>query len=200
METEFDEIQLASMLIDLTPLQRVAFSLFCCERLYPNYVYFSKKFNWGDSTVLRDALDQMWKYLEGDDVSDRVDELTAKCNEITPNTEDFDSIYVSSALDSASTTILLLQLVKDDKVDTVVEIASLCNDTVDMYVQELDDMPPNDSELDNKILEHPFMQREIEQQRKDIELLNKANLSDTAELEILKIKKIKLEKSNIDLS
>ncbi len=48
----------------------------------------------------------------------------------------------------------------------------MVRDSVDMYVQELEDMDPADPELEEKILAHKLMQEELRRQREDLEFLN----------------------------
>lgn len=35
---------------------RLLFAALTCEKLYPNYVYFYRAFNWGDPNVLDEAI------------------------------------------------------------------------------------------------------------------------------------------------
>lgn len=168
MLPEFDGQSLSLKLEELTVNQRFAFALSCCERLYPNYSKFSVQHKWGDSAVLREALDTCWRKLESADVTrDVVNDLILRCVRETPNTEDFSSIYVSPALDAATAVIFLLELALDDSVQKVVQIASLCRDTIDMYVQEMEGLDPQDPDLEAKILNHKFMQAELKRQRED---------------------------------
>ncbi len=199
MEPEFSEVLLKSKIEPLSPNHRILFTLSCCERLYPNYLMFFKNHRWGKPEILRYALDRVWSCLEGDEIIEEIDALIKKCEEVTPNTEDFDSINVSSALDAASSVMLILELLEGHSIARILEVASLSRDTVDMYLQELENMEPNDPMLEEKILNHPLMQRELKQQREDLELLKSIDLLDKEE--ILKLKNLWREpkKSNIDL-
>jgi len=196
MLPEFNEEQLNNQLRKLTAKQRFAFALSCCERLYPNYHIFTKEHNWGNSLFLREALDYCWKYLENDDIKGETDALIKKCDSVTPDTEDFCGVYVSPALDAAVCTTNTLKLMTSDSIDKVVEIASLCIDTVDMYVQEIEDLNSGDPELEKKILQHKLMQSELGRQKEDLALVTQYNSVNY--LPIL-IKKWKGQKSNIGL-
>lgn len=197
MEQEFNEEFLASQLETLSRFQRLAFLLSCCERLYPNYVAFSKNHAWGEPGVLRNVLDFAWSALEGEDVSERIDDLIIQCDAVIPDTEDFDSEYVSPALDASVSALLLLKLLKEDSAVKAAEAASLACDTVDMYVQEYENMDSDDPAFENLILKHPLMQDELRRQREDIGLLKKTDLSDGASLAALKIKWREQKQSNI---
>jgi hypothetical protein len=49
----------------ISPLHRVAFAASLCERVLPNYSAFSREEGWGDPSVLRAALDEVWQILLG---------------------------------------------------------------------------------------------------------------------------------------
>jgi uncharacterized protein YjaG (DUF416 family) len=98
--------------------------------------------------------------------------LRTACNVAAPDTEDFDSLLVSPALDAANVASLLLDLLITDAVEKAAEVACLACDTVDMYVQELDEMPPGAPDLEERITLHPLMQAEIARQLEDLETLS----------------------------
>jgi len=56
IEREFDPDRRRRSLTKLTPRKRVLFALACSERLYPNYLAFVAKHEWGDREALRAAL------------------------------------------------------------------------------------------------------------------------------------------------
>ncbi|XXY53397.1 DUF416 family protein [Sorangium sp. So ce269] len=156
----------------LAPLPRealIAFGLSCCERLYPNYVAFKRETGWGEPDVLRKSLDLAWGVLEGFGPShDSVNSARQEVQRAEPETEDFDTILVSSALDAAAAVGLVLKFIEEGGVGTIVEIASLCRDTVDMFVQDQDGLVPNDPKLEERILNHRLMQRELQRQQDDL--------------------------------
>ena len=171
----FDRDFLAKELSTLPKTHRLAFTASCAERLFPNYVAFSRETNWGDAKVLREALDEVWKILSRQVVEkERIAKLMALCDQITPDTEVFDSIYASLALDAANAVYTMLMCVTDCTVQKAVEVASYVRDTVDMYVQELEDLDYNDPHFEKKILQHPLMAKELKKQRGDLSVLKKA--------------------------
>jgi len=159
---------------------QLAFALSCAERLYPNYLAFVKQQSWGEPSVLRAALDLGWSVLEGhaSDLSD-LKSLGDAVQRAEPETEDFDTILVSSALDAAASAGLVLQFLKDRNARVVVEIATLCRDTVDMFVQDVEGLTPSQPNFEEKILKHDLMQRELQRQHADLEELR--NFTGTAE-------------------
>ena len=151
---------------------RLTFALSCAERMLPNYRRFVRENDWGDPLVLREALDLGWSWLENHRISsDAARRLRDACFEQAPHTEDFSSILVSSALDAANSAANIAELLIEPDVEKAVEIASYGRDTVDMYVQELEDMPPNAPDLEERIRRHEMMQRELTRQREAIEAI-----------------------------
>jgi uncharacterized protein YjaG (DUF416 family) len=165
----FHERELTEKLSTLTNDGRLAFGLLCCERMFPNYVAFSKHNAWGDPAVLRAALDACWDKLDGGSVSSDLGELKTQCEACAPDTEDFHTILASSALDASAATTILIDLVMTRDVQQAVSIASLSRDIVDMFVQELENMPPNATDLEQMIQRHALMQRELRAQQEDLE-------------------------------
>jgi uncharacterized protein YjaG (DUF416 family) len=170
-EWTFDEKELRRRLALLDHRARVAFALSCAERLLPNYHAFVREQAWGNATPLRNALDAGWTWLRGDAPSVDPAALKDACEAEAPDTEDFDSILVSPALDAANAAALVLELILTGDGEKAAEIALLDRDTVDMYVQEIIGIPPNAPDLENRIRLHPLMQAEIARQAEDLRLL-----------------------------
>ncbi|MCG8422126.1 MAG: YjaG family protein [Proteobacteria bacterium] len=185
MEKEFDHGEVLQRLKRLSFLSALAFLLSCAERLYPNYLAFLRHHGWGNADAIRESLDLGWTVLEGGNVDgDRIDDVRSRCQDAEPDTEHFDSVYVSPALDAASVAGILLDFIRAKDVNSVAEAASLCRDTVDMYIQELESMDANAPDLEARILAHPLMQRELARQRGDIERLSE--YVETLDVESLK--------------
>jgi uncharacterized protein YjaG (DUF416 family) len=170
MESGFNKGVLIGALQRLPTQAALGFALCCAERMYPNYVRFELEHGWGNSLVIRNALDVAWAQLTSQDSKIDTRLLEQQCEAATPHTEDFDSDYVSPALDAASAAMMTLQLARTGEVGLAAEIASLARDTVDMFVQELEGLSPSDRDLESRILNHPFMQRELSRQREDLTL------------------------------
>jgi uncharacterized protein len=199
MRLDFDLPALRSRLERLSPEKRLAFLLSCAERMVPNYREFHRRYQWGQPEVIRQALDLVWAALQGVGSRDQLQELRAQCDRATPDTEDFDTILVSSALDAAATACLLLDLLDGGNLGQVMEGAALARDTVDMYVQELEDMDANDADLEERILGHPLMQQELRRQREDVELLERLDLSSPAVVADLERRWRNPPRSSLDL-
>jgi len=172
VEPPFDQDGLRRRLVALTPQQRLAFGVACSERLFPNYVVFSDEQGWGSPDSLRAALDLAWDAILGEPPPPGdVRQLKKRVEDAEPDTEDFATVLVSSALDAAATAGLVLTLLDTDDPDIAVEIASLSRDTVDMYVRVTEHLDPSDAALEKKILLHRLMQAELRRQRDDLRTL-----------------------------
>lgn len=184
VENTFDASALRRRIDRIGRKGQLAFMLSCAERLAANYDAFSRHHGWGDPTVLQQALDLGWRCLAGEEIeSSDIISCLKRCDAVTPNTEEFDSEYVSSGLDAAVCCMLVLEFLLDNDCQKVVEAASLARDTVDMYVQGAEDIHPHDPDLESRILQHPLMQRELKRQREDLDLIESSDLSgDTVEM------------------
>jgi uncharacterized protein YjaG (DUF416 family) len=172
MAEAFDPGFLRQRIEQLPALGRLAFLLSIAERLLPNYAAFSRRHAWGEPDALRRALDLGWRALERKEITPaEIEARLAECEAVTPDTEDFDSELVSPALDAAASCALVLELLKKDDPEKVVDGASLAHDTVDMYVQELERLEATDPLLERKIARHQLMRRELERQKTDLDLL-----------------------------
>jgi uncharacterized protein YjaG (DUF416 family) len=172
MET-FDEDRLRQSLARLDPWKRVAFMALSCERMVPNYDRFTADSGFGDSQVLRRGIDAAWSWLESDRVPDDLKSVRARVEQQAPDTEGFSSRFTSAALDAANAVASLLDAIDDPDGANPVEVASLARDTVDLYVQEIENLDPNDRGLEDAIRRHPLMQAELRRQRDDLAYLER---------------------------
>jgi len=179
MEPKYNKDAFQQRINELDHRSALAFGLSCAERLYRNYVKFSQDFNWGEPKRLREILDKIWNYMQTDIIDFSLDDEKEKCEDLMPDTEDFQTILVSSALDASSAVLMLLDYISNHDAQSIGDISSICNDTVDMYVQELLDIKQNDPYYEAKILDHTLMQTELIRQRENIEHLKKMPLDNS---------------------
>jgi uncharacterized protein YjaG (DUF416 family) len=170
-EWTYDEKEIRRSLAALDQRSKVAFALSCAERLLPNYQAFVREQAWGNAATLRNALDAAWAWLLGEGPSVDLAALKSACEGEAPDTEDFDSLLVSPALDAANAAALVLGLILTGDGEKAAEVGFLARDTVDMYVQEIARIPPNVADLENRVRLHPLMQVEIARQSQDVRLL-----------------------------
>lgn len=171
MERPFDRTEMSELLGRLEYRGQLAFGISCAERLYPNYLAFCEEQRWGNAKALRRALDLGWQSLAGQPVArPDIAQLYQEIETVIPDADDFRTRLVSSAMDAAISARLLLQFIDRGHLEDIVEIASLCRDTVDIYISASE---PIHSLLEEQILAHPVMQEELKRQRDDArELLN----------------------------
>lgn len=149
--------------------RQLTFGALCCERMVPNYLAFQQDTGWGDITAVQKALDYVWKFLQGQiPNSQEIKNATRYCESVTPDSGDFVSLYVTSAQDVCFAVCGLLDYLLESDIDKIVRAATYATDSVDLYVQEIDNMAPDDPQLEQKILVHRLMQRELRQQEEDL--------------------------------
>ncbi|MDX2043932.1 MAG: DUF416 family protein [Acidobacteriota bacterium] len=172
---EFDLEELTQELQMLPKTHRIAFAASCCERLLPNYQAFTLIEQWGNWRVLRESLDNVWEWLKGEVLSnEQLLSLSEQCEAIAPDTEDFSSLFTSSALDAANAVALTLQSCIKGDAAKCGEVASLARETIDMYIQMRDNLDYSDLDFEIKILNDSLMQEEMRKQAEDINSLKKA--------------------------
>jgi len=167
----FDEDNIKDQIRKLSPHSRVAIAALCCERSLPNYKRFSLHHNWGKFDVLQNALAKIWTWLEKQNDTDDLIALALQCEEQAPDTNQFESVYVSPALDSAISVSNTLREIVSSKGNYAFEVASLSRDTVDMYIQEIENLYPQDPDLEEKIRMHTLMQAELQMIYADLNYL-----------------------------
>lgn len=181
---------------------RIAFGVSCCERMYPNYAACKRRIKWGDERPLRKALDELWKYIEGEEMT----KLAAKqmyeaCEAVAPNSDDFSELLTTSAQDACFSICCVLDYVLQGKPERIAQASSYAINTLDLYISALLDgfsKAPrgifNRAEHEEQIRLHPLMQRELARQDADLKLL-----ASNPDLKSLKCQWRAPSKSNIDL-
>lgn len=165
----FNGSALKIRLKELDSERQLTFGALCCERLVPNYLAFQQDAGWGDITSVQKGLDCVWTFLQGQTLSSQdIKNATMYCESATPDSDDFASLYVTSAQDVCFAICALLDYLLENDVDRIVQAATYATDSVDLYVQEIDNIAPTDPQLEQKILTHWLMQRELRQQEEDL--------------------------------
>jgi hypothetical protein len=196
---DFSLAEMSCFVEKLSPRKRILFALSCAERLLPNYVDFSSREHFGNPRVLRESLDFAWDHVGARSSAIRVADLIEKCLEVTPDTDDFHMISASAALNAGASACSVLSMLEDSSAARAIEVATLARDTVDMFVQVRDNMPPNDAEIESKIADHPLMQEEVRRQKECLDLLSVLS-EEELDIDELRRKWSCLETSNIGIS
>ena len=107
----------------------------CCERQQANYTAFSTEVNWGDSIVLREAGDTLWRLAETPSTP-YLNAIIRQLQKVTPDTEDFSSDLTSAALDAAVSMQEAMEYLIDSDTAHCVTICSMVRDTIRMYLEQ----------------------------------------------------------------
>ena len=187
MERRFDQQELEEDLSKLSHRHRVAFCASVCERLLPHYIAFSRQVGWGDPMLLRNLLDEVWRFVTGESPRpDRLSKYALACDRAIPHTEDHTHDLTSAALDAATAICETLKCTADGDVRRCGEIGGYGRDTVDMYVQLRDGIEASDPTLEARILADPLMQQELAKQASDLKVLAETKDIDSTIVEQLR--------------
>jgi uncharacterized protein YjaG (DUF416 family) len=157
---------------NLRDSSRIAFGVACCERLVPNYAAFSHEVQWGNENVLKETIERLWEHcLEKCLLQGEVERLTKACELAAPDSEAFSSPLTTFAQDAAFAVCSVLDYLSEHRVEKIAQASSYAIDTVDLYVQEVENMKPNTADLEERIKNHPLMQNEIGNQLADLDFL-----------------------------
>lgn len=146
---------------------QTSLTLAFCERMFPGYSIFCEKYNL--PKPLRQILNQAWIIEEGDKY-DRfvIDDLESQAESVAPDTEDYQDILVSSALDACLALSFWFKFKNDKDINSRNQILDFGRDTLDMYIQVLEDMDTGDSHIDEEVEKHFLVKQELDRQAEDI--------------------------------
>lgn len=166
MSLTYNRTEVRAGLENLPDDARVAFALSCAERLLPNYLAFRKETGWGSSHVLRRGLDVAWDQLSGSrDSLEQLRAVSTECESQAPDSEDFDSLYTGAAQDAVLALCSVFDyLTGPATIEKIEQASSYAVDSIDLYVQEVENMNPQDHKVEERIRLHPLMQTELEKQ------------------------------------
>ncbi|MBD1366212.1 DUF416 family protein [Mucilaginibacter sp. ZT4R22] len=165
--------KLTKQLSSLPAYRTVEFGLYVCRKLYPDYVFFSVRNQWGDANLLQEAIDYCDANKHLKDIKNfNTQRLIGAVDIITPDTEDFGDWDGSYALNACTAVLDLLGYLIDGDVSHAINISSYVTDTIDFQLQEAD------STLTHlQLINHPLIKEEQEYQlritKPDSSLLNK---------------------------
>jgi uncharacterized protein YjaG (DUF416 family) len=151
------------------------FAYLTCERLYPNFVYFSQKYKFGKPGDLQEAIQYLYAHLfdKAIDIT-QVNSLINKVEINMPQPADYDTILASSALDACTSIIEALAFLIDVQPPRLENISTVATDTVAMYIHDTNNLDPNtDPNFQQKINSNPLVIKEIAIQKGIISYLSK---------------------------
>lgn len=166
-----------SQLFQLDFNKQLSFAYLACERMLPNSIYFIETEHFGNSALLREAIDLVYNSIFNDAIPNKqIDFLLKSIQDNTPNTNDFTTPYASLAMYSGGVIYESVHLLKKDGLNKILEdISSMPIYAVDLYIQERNDMDYEDPQFEEKIANDPLMQAEVNLQKGIILYLSKIN-------------------------
>ena len=174
-------------LLELDKIKKRVFAYLTCERLYPNYVSFAIEYNFGFPKVLRHSIDFIYENIFREKIEQTL--IVGQINRINkscPNTEDFDTILASSALDACTCITDTLDFLNNSDSKLLQYISSYATDSVDMYIQYIENLDfNNDESFQKKIDTHRLMVNEVGIQNGIIDFLLKKNQIDMQDVQLL---------------
>ncbi|RXK85269.1 DUF416 family protein [Filimonas effusa] len=166
--------------------KQLAFAYLTCERLYPNYEYFSIHFNFGAPQILRTAINHVYANIFAKFPKNITHNLIKSLDTITPFPEHFNTVLASSALDACTSVSEALEFILDKNPLRLSDISTFATDSIDMYIQEKNKMDYNaDPEFEEKILRDPLMIKELDIQKGIILYLEKIENINKTDIETL---------------
>ncbi|MEG4444864.1 DUF416 family protein [Microcoleus sp. AT9_B5] len=202
---EFDTLE--QELEKLPVFHRVAFAAACCERILPNYNALCQMYDWGDPSVLRNALDEVWHILQGKPIDElRIERLINNCgsDNIAPDSLDFgsDSYKSLQVIDAICTT---LRACNEAATKEIVRVVKYARNTVEFSVAWEDESFNISWEKDGEdkfieaIVSHPFAVREMAKEAEDLQKLKETETLDKDFLAWLRTSFNNDGKSSIDI-
>jgi uncharacterized protein YjaG (DUF416 family) len=146
-----------------------AFGIQLLERAAPNFYRFQFETGAQGGAMLRAVQSQMWAQVEGSRLQVPLTISSAECEESAPDTEQYSSLYTSSALDAISIACNLLEFVESKKIELIVNCASLRRDSLDIFLQITDEVDSDSDDFESELIAHPLMQEELGFQASDLD-------------------------------
>lgn len=120
--------------------------------------------------MLRRALDRVWDFADGNEVSTQdLEALLSGCESVAPDTTSAIDPWISAALNAANAACASLESVRDRTIGPAIEAGTLVTETI--YLALAGHILESDPELWAKTVEHPVMKGELERQSEDLAAL-----------------------------
>jgi len=157
--------------MSLSARKRLAFMLLLCERMMPGFQKFGTDTGF-DLSIHLECLEKGWACLGGEPRLESYEESAGKCLESTPDTEDYQHILTSAALDTALSVRNLMLFLSDHNTDRIMECAGFARDTVVMWAEKRTPVPAHRvQESMEMVMRDPVVQQELSRQAEDIEFV-----------------------------
>lgn len=170
----------SKQLRSLPESKRLAFVILLSERLILGLLRFAEEADF-DASIYQECLDIGWNSLAGTVIPINYAAKAKDCFENAPDTEQFANVATSSALNAALCIGAMMQLLADHNWYHAEEAAILARDTASLNAQLAQTAPPKSLTL-QEIMEHPIVQRELQQQADDLVFLESLEIDDTQQM------------------
>ncbi|NCD68755.1 DUF416 family protein [Mucilaginibacter agri] len=165
-------------LLSLSEKQRSVFAFLTVDKLYPHYVVFQEKYDWGDSDLLFHGIELIYNYIVDDlDLSNvEIEDMISRVDDIIPDMDNFGSALSSFALNASTGVQCALRYLIDNNIEHITDIVSFTLDTVDLFIQDKENHNTLDPSRDIQIEHDSFM---IQEQRRELEIIEKLSTLQT---------------------
>ncbi|MGB8689878.1 MAG: DUF416 family protein [Microcoleus sp.] len=205
----FNLDSLEQELKQLSHLHQVAFAASICERMLPMYDKFSLMANWGQPSLLREVLDEVWLILQQKSIAQsKIRKLMEKIDGegVWPDSDSdefcdayylFESQFTISALYSTLTALLT-----SDSKYIIGVVRNARFDTIEGFISQRDKLYElkNSQDMLEPIANDPLAKQELAKEMEDLQNLKKADKLSAEFLEWLRTSSCNNGKSLIDLS
>ncbi len=147
---------------ELNEWQLAAFCAAISERLLPNYALFAQVAEFGNTQLLRTALDKVWERLTNRCGSVNFETQMEKVDAVIPEPDDFDMYGVYPALDACVALITTLNQMVEASYQDARQTSQLSYQGIETYLELIADADLSDEQLIRFINSHELI--EIEQQ------------------------------------
>jgi len=146
---------------ELNYLQQAILAGALIERMLPNYALFSEATGFGDSTLLRNALNVCWEKILLPKSKIDLEKQIEKIEPNVPELADFDMFGTYPAIDAATSLLSLMHGLMAQDGQEFVSISKISQATVARFIEY--QMTVEGEIADNKaVREHPLMQYEMD--------------------------------------
>lgn len=199
---------LEAELTELSPVHRLVFAASCCERLLPNYSLVKQEDGWGDPSILRNALNKVWSFIEGQPVNAKqIRQLLKVCQEAVPNADDVSgSQYYVEAQEAASAICFTLEACLDPTPKNIIKVPKCVTNTIDGYLSAMKDIEDSNwweekslEEQKEEFSKHVFAIGEIAKQSEDLQNLKPVEKLDINFIQCFRTSFVNQRKSLLDL-
>ena len=179
----FEKEQFISSVQVLPQAHQIAFAASCSERLIPIYKAFQIVEGWGNYPALRRNLDYVWENV-GTGKADvgAIEKTLKECEELIPDADDFQNVYLIGAQYSAISILHSTALMNATDAEALYKVSKCCLETTHGFLSDVNDptlkVHAIDGRFEDWIDSAPLYQWELKKQSEDLALLASVQVLD----------------------